>query len=153
MEHKNFKLIFSCICFFIFGVTAGVFGTSTYDAIQGQKEKNSKVTADECRTIFNDFVEEYNIEWNLDESFEADFGYYIELSQMTSDEYYTYLEEMYQNIKAQEEAYETGMPMKQRIVVSKSKKENGEYEYTYSDIDTENTFKIYKNTDEENNTN
>lgn len=151
MEHKNFKLIFSCICFFIFGVTAGVFGTSVYDSIQAQKEKNNKVTTDECRTIFNDFVEEYNIEWNLDESFEGNFDYFIELSQMTSDEYYAYLEETYQAMKSEEEAYEADMPMKQRIVVSKSKKANGEYEYTYSDI--EDTFKIYKNTDQENTTN
>ena len=74
------------MCFFIFGLTAGVFGTSTYDSIQAQKKENSKVIAEECRTIFNGFVKEYNVEWNLEESFEQNFDFYIELSEMISEE-------------------------------------------------------------------
>lgn len=148
VERKNFKLVFVSVCFFIFGVTAGSFCTMTYDKMQSEKEEKSKVTADQCREIFNNFVEEHNSKLQLVENFEENFKYYSEISEMTPDEYYEHVEEIYQ--KSNDSDIVSGKPTKRQILVQKSKTADGEYKEVYTEIEVEETITVYTCTEEEN---
>lgn len=148
VERKNFKLVFVSVCFFIFGVTAGSFCTMTYDKMQSEKEEKSKVTADQCREIFNNFVEEHNSKLQLVENFEENFKYYSEISEMTPDEYYEHVEEIYR--KSNDSDIVSGKPTKRQILVQKSKTADGEYKEVYTEIEIEETITVYTCTKEKN---
>ncbi|MDE5885922.1 MAG: hypothetical protein K2H29_12710 [Oscillospiraceae bacterium] len=100
MALKDVKLILTAIICFVFGATAGIFYETTNQKIQSQKEKNSKVTAKECRVIFEDFVREHDSDLKLDDSFEISFDEMLRISEMTPDEYYKYVEDIYEKIYA-----------------------------------------------------
>ena len=96
MTLKDIKSILIAIVCFALGATAGSFYEMTNQKIQSQKEKDSKVTAKECREIFDNFVREHNSDLQLDVSFEGWFDEILEVSEMTPDEYYEYIEDIYE---------------------------------------------------------
>ncbi|MDE6088837.1 MAG: hypothetical protein K2G25_10715 [Oscillospiraceae bacterium] len=96
MTLKDVKSILTAIVCFAFGVMAGSFYETTNQKIQSQKEKDSKVTAKECREIFDNFVREHDSDLQLDPFFEAGFDETLKISEMTPDEYYEYIEDIYE---------------------------------------------------------
>ncbi|MDE5768251.1 MAG: hypothetical protein K2H82_02585 [Oscillospiraceae bacterium] len=96
MALKDVKLILTAIICFVFGATAGIFYETTHQKIQSEKERKSKVTAKECRVIFEDFVREHDSDLKLDVSFEDYFDEALKISEMTPDEYYKYVEDIYE---------------------------------------------------------
>ncbi|MDE5768250.1 MAG: hypothetical protein K2H82_02580 [Oscillospiraceae bacterium] len=96
MTLKDVKSILTAIVCFALGATAGSFYETTNQKIQSQKEKNSKVTAKECREIFDNFVKEHDSDLELDPFFEGWFDEILKISEMTPDEYYKYIEDIYE---------------------------------------------------------